>query len=665
MDRLENFKVQLAIILFAEATALFVLYMAGIPGVQFIPLLILLVFNILVIIWIVLKYERDKEQRDIDISHILGHDAKDALSYGQVGIITYDEQYNATWINDFLEERGVNIVGKKLTSWIPEITDLFNGSVDEITAKENNSDYVYDIARKENGQVLFVRDVTKLSQITERYKKGAIVAGLLQLDNYMEIQQYEDEGTMATINTQLRQPIVEWATQYGMFIRRLRSDRFLVILDEEIFEKVVKDKFSILNTIRKNAEEIEVSITLSMSFARGTGDFRLLDSMVNDLLELAQSRGGDQAAVKKYGESVKYYGGNSEAKEKRSKVRVRVMSQAIKEAVMEANRVFVIGHQNMDFDCMGSALCMSRLAASYEKEVYVVSLSGGIEPQLQEAMNLYKEKLEGRHRFISDADASRMIKDDDLLIAVDHHNPKQTGAPLTLENANRIIVIDHHRRSEDFIGNPLLVYVESSASSVCELATEFLPYQSNKVNISEEEATLMYVGILVDTNRFKTRTGGRTFEAAAYLKNLGIDPIMAENLLKENFDEFEEKTSIMKYARKYKDNMIIAAVDNHKAMNRTLMSQVADSLLNIKNVEASFVIGNIEDGRVAVSARSKGIINVQVIMENMHGGGHFTMAALQRENSSVQAINEELMQVIDAYLNEKEEDDKDESNSTK
>ncbi len=175
----------------------------------------------------------------------------------------------------------------------------------------------------------------------------------------------------------------------------------------------------------------------------------------------------------------------------------------------------------------------------------------------------------------------------------------------------------------------------------------------------------MYVGILVDTNRFKTRTGGRTFEAAAYLKNLGVDPIMAENLLKENFDEFEEKTSIMKYARKYKDNMIIAAVDNHKAMNRTLMSQVADSLLNIKNVEASFVIGNIEDGRVAVSARSKGIINVQVIMENMHGGGHFTMAALQRENSSVQAINEELMQVIDAYLNEKEEDDKDESNSTK
>lgn len=665
MDRLENFKVQIAIILFAEAVALFVLYMAGIPGIQVVPLIILLVLNILVIVWIVVKFERDKEQRDIDISHILGHDAKDALAYGEVGIITYDEQYAATWINDFLESRDINIVGKKLTSWIPEISDLFNGSVDVMKARDPQSEYVYEFVRKEGGQVLFVRDITELETISERFKRDSIVAGLLQLDNYMEIQQYEDEGTMATINTQLRQPLVEWAGKYGMFIRRLRSDRFLVILNEAIFENVVKDKFNILNTIRKNAEDIDVSITLSMSFARGTDDFQLLDTMVNDLLELAQSRGGDQAAVKKYGESVKYYGGNSEAREKRSKVRVRVMSQAVKEAIMEAGRVFIIGHTNMDFDCMGAALCMSRLAAAYGKEVYIVSKSGGIEPQLQEALNQYGEALEGRHRFLDDEEASRLIEDEDLLIAVDHHNPKQTGAPLTLNEANKIIVIDHHRRSEDFIGNPLLVYVESSASSVCELATEFLPYQNNKVQLSEEEATLMYVGILVDTNRFKMRTGSRTFEAAAYLKNLGVDPIQAENMLKEDFEDFEAKTSIMKYAQLYHENIIIAPVDSHKEINRTLMSQAADALLNIKGVEASFVIANIDNERVAVSARSKGTLNVQIIMETMHGGGHFTMAALQREHTSVQAVCEELQQTIDAYIEENKEDDEDESDTAK
>ena len=175
----------------------------------------------------------------------------------------------------------------------------------------------------------------------------------------------------------------------------------------------------------------------------------------------------------------------------------------------------------------------------------------------------------------------------------------------------------------------------------------------------------MYVGILVDTNRFKTRTGSRTFEAAAYLKNLGVDPITAENLLKEDFGDFEAKTAIMKYARQYAQGIIIAAVDNNRVVNRTLMSQVADSLLNIKDMEASFVIGNIEDGRVAVSARSKGTINVQIIMENMHGGGHFTMAALQREQTTVKTVEEELKQMIDAYIKENKEDDEDESDTAK
>lgn len=204
---------------------------------------------------------------------------------------------------------------------------------------------------------------------------------------------------------------------------------------------------------------------------------------------------------------------------------------------------------------------MSRLATAYNKESYIVSQSSGIEPQLAQALTEYEDIFNGRHRFLQDEEAARMIEDEDLLIVVDHNNPKQTGAPLTLEAANRIIVIDHHRRSEDFIGNPLLVYVETSASSTCELAAEFLPYQTNRVNLSEEEATLMYVGILVDTNRFRNRTGSRTFESVAYLKKLGIDPIAAENMLKEDFRDFAAKTEIMNYSQTYADNIIIAAVE--------------------------------------------------------------------------------------------------------
>lgn len=662
MDKFENFKIQVSIIVLAEIAALFVLYMADIEGLFLPPMVILLLFNVLIFVWIITKYEKDKNQRYVDISRILGHDAKDALVFGEIGIITYDDQYNVTWMNDLLTSRGIQIMGKKVTSWIPEISSLFQGDVDVISASSEG--FVYEITRKENAQVLYIKDITDYATLKKQYEQDGVVAGLLQLDNYMEIQQYEDESTMSNINMQLRQPVIEWAGRYGMFIRRLRSDRFLVILNEAIFEDVIKDRFDILNTIRKNAEEIDVAITLSMSFARGTDDFQLLDDMVNDLLELAQSRGGDQVAVKKYGESVKYYGGNSEACEKRSKVRVRVMSQAIKEAISEANRVFIAGHQTMDFDCFGSALCMSRIAYAYGKECYVISKSGGIEGQLSEALEEYGDKITRRHNFLSDQEANDMIEIDDLLIVVDHHNPKQSGAPLTLANASRVIVIDHHRRSEDFINNPLLVYVESSASSACELVTEFLPYQSNKVDISEEEATLMYVGILVDTNRFKTRTGSRTFESAAYLKNLGVDPIEAENMLKEDFDDFEAKTAIMNCAEQFMGGMVIAAV-REKTCNRTLMSQAADTLLGIKGVEASFVVASIGNNKVAISARSKGSVNVQIIMEKMDGGGHFTAAALQREHESVDDLNAELKQKIQEYIEETKEDSEHESNTTK
>ena len=526
---------------------------------------------------------------------------------------------------------------------------------------ENN---VYEITRKENAQVLYVRDVSEILRLKTQYMQEAIVVGLLQLDNYMEIQQYEDEEKMALINTNLRQPVLNWAKKYGMFVRRLRSDRFLVVLDERIYTEIVRDRFSILNDIRAAADEIDVSITLSMSYARGTTDYRLLDQMVNDLLELAQSRGGDQVAVKKYGENVKYYGGNSEAKEKRSKVRVRVMAQAVKEAIMEANRVFIVGHKLMDFDCMGAALGVSCLCSAYDAPAYIVSKSGGVELQLQEALRGCMDQLEERHGFLDDEEAARMVNERDLVIVVDHNAPNQCGAPLTLAAAEKIMIIDHHRRGEDFIDNPLLVYIESSASSVCELITEFFPYQSNSIHINEEEATLMYTGILVDTNRFKMRTGSRTFEAAAYLRKLGVNAASAENMLKENFQDFAEQTDIMKYTHVYQDNLLIAAVKEDRIFHRTMMSKAADALLNIKGIEASFVIAYTAEHTVGISSRSKGNVNVQIIMEQMQGGGHFSAAALSRDHAKVEDLEKELHEVIDQYKKE-QEDMKHESDSVK
>lgn len=659
MEKLENFKVQVGIIMFAQLVAIIGFYVTGFENVAK-ALFCFFIINLAIVMWVFMRLEKDKLNRELDISRILGRDAKDALLFGEIGILTYDDQYMVTWTNEFLDQRGIDIVGKKVTTWIHEINDLFYGDVDRITA--HNGDYIYEITRKDNAQVLYIRDVTKLEDLAERFDREQVVIGLLQLDNYMEIQQYEDETMMANINTNLRQPVSEWAKSYGMLVRRMRSDRFLVVLNEATFDKVKDDKFSILQQIRKSAEDIDVQITLSMAFARGTSDLHELDEMVSNLLELAQSRGGDQVAVKRYGESVKYYGGTSEAQEKHSRVRVRVMAQAIKEAIQDADKVFIVGHKEMDFDCMGSALGVSRMVSSYGREAFIVSKGGGIESQLREALDLYSKVLEERHTFISDNEACKISGKNDLVIVVDHHNPQQSGAPLIIEKLSKVIVIDHHRRSENFIDNPLLVYVESGASSVSELVTELLPYQTQKVNVGEEEATIMYLGILIDTNRFKSRTGSRTFEAAAMLKKMGVDPITAENLLKEDFSDFEAKTQVLKYARKYNGSTIVAAVDDKQILSRTLMSQVADQLLNIKGVEASFVIAKIDEETAAVSARSKGVMNVQIIMEKMQGGGHFTAAALQRKETSVDAIEKELQETIDAYLKEESEN---ESNTAK
>ena len=656
MDRLENFKIQIIIILAAEAVLNGLLYFFGFSSMGIVFTACLL-FNAMLIVWVIVRYERDKKNRDIDISRVLGRDAKDALIFGKTGIIIYDEQYNVTWINDFLEEKGINLIGKRLSNWNPILNDLFTGDVDVVKIKDEDS--VYEITRKEDAQVLYVKDITEFDTINSKYQEERLVLGLMHLDNYMDISQYEDEAKISLMNSTLRQPLVEWAKKYGMATRRLRSDRYLVILDEQIFAEILKDKFSILNLVRNNATANGVAVTLSMAFARGSSDLQMLDTMVNDLLELAQSRGGDQVAVKVYGGDVKYYGGNSE--EKRSRVRVRVMAQAIKEAILDVKRVFIVGHKNMDFDCMGSCLCMSRICAANAKEVYIVSESGGIEPQLDNAMHVYAPVLNDRHHFITEEEAMNIASKDDLVIAVDFHNPNHCNAPQILNFVDKVIVIDHHRRSEAFIDNPLLVYVETSASSVSELVTEFIPYSSSRLDLSEAEATIMYLGILIDTNRFKQRTGSRTFEAAAALRKMGVDPIEAENLLKEDFIDFEAKTNIMKYGKLVFGNMIVAAVDNNEIISRTMMSQVADYLLNIKGIEASFVIAKTAENVVAVSARSRGVVNVQLIMEAMHGGGHFTAAALSRDDTSVAAINEELMATIKKST---EEENENESNLT-
>ncbi|MBP3853846.1 MAG: DHH family phosphoesterase, partial [Erysipelotrichaceae bacterium] len=582
---------------------------------------------------------------DVDVSRVLGKDAKDALAFGNIGMLTYDDEYIVTCTSAFFKDRGLNLEQKKVTSWASETRKVIEGEIDTIIA--HDADSTYEIRRKADSNLLYVKDITAYENLTNRYEKNGVVVGLMQLDNYMEYQSYENEEIMAAINTKLRVPLISWAKQNGMLIRRLRSDRFFVVTNKEIFEKVREENFKILQVIKDEAKSMDVSISLSMAFAYGSNDFNQLDDMVNELIELAQSRGGDQVAYRSAGGYVQYVGGNSESGSTRSKVRVHTMAQTIQGAIYDSKQVFIAGHVDTDFDCMGAALGMSAWIKALKKPVYIVLKDVARDAQLESLMSKYASTIYDRHSFVSVEEAMDMMdREKDLMIMVDHGLPSISSAQPFLDECRKIIVIDHHRRSEEYVKHPILTYVESTASSTCELVSEMLHTIPHHVPIYEAEATIMYLGILVDTNRFKMHTDARTFEATALLRSWGANPNVAEKALCIDYSEFTLRNNLIQQAQPYGDGFMVACLD--EAVDKAMLATVAQNLLLIKGCKASFVISRLKGKRhwSALSARSDGSYNVQKIVEKLKGGGHFSAAAVERNDISPQQLKQQLLKVL-------------------
>lgn len=584
-------------------------------------------------------------EASVDISRVLGKDAKEALIFGDVGILTYNDEYVCTWCSDYFREHHIDILNKKLTTWIENIRDLFEGEMDTITGRSGNQ--FYEIQKKENSQVLFARNITELVHLRHATQGRDVVIGQLILDNYNEYQAYEDEEMINEINTQLRGVLINWAKTNGMFLRRLRGDRFLVIFDKAILDRVRADNFRILQTIKDKADKLDVSITLSMGFVYGTENFVELDTMLNELLELIAGRGGDQAAIKKCGEPVEFIGSSSEKTSGRSKVRVRIMAESIEDLIKESGKVFILGHVNTDYDSMGSALAASAWAKSLRHEPYIVLKDIPRDGQLQETMDHYSKSINERHNFVTEEEAMRIFNPEkDLILMVDHGTPAiSSGQEMLAMPGRRVVVIDHHRRSEDFVEAPLLAYVESTASSVSELLTELLQASSTTIPIYEAEATLMYLGLLVDTNRFKTHTSERTFQAAGTLSGWGASNSVAEQALLEDYESFHQRNEIIANAHRVLNRFMVAV--SEEPTNRTRLAQAAEYLTRIKGVEAAFVIGvNENNGRTAMSARSNGSYNVQKIAEQLGGGGHFAAAALEKADITPKQLEHDLIEVL-------------------
>ena len=496
-----------------------------------------------------------------------------------------------------------------------------------------------------------MKDVTEYNSLNATYNKEKTVLGLIYLDNYDETVQYEDERKIALINTNIRQKIVEWGTGYGAVVRRVRSDRFTVVINEGDFRRMLYDKFSILEEIKEEADKLDVAISASMAFAYGSSNLNTLDTVTNELLELVLSRGGDQVAVREIGQEVRFYGASSDASEKTSKVKARVISQTLRGIIKEADNVFVVPHKEADFDAVGACLGVSRIAQALGKRANIVLEGIAIENSARAVLEDNYDELESRHNIISERDAIELLTRKSVVVVVDHHSSDLTSAPDLVSRASKIVIIDHHRRKTETNISAMLIYNEPSSSSAVELVSELIQYQPEEVELDEFESTYMYTGLVVDTDGFKSRCSGRSFEVCAFLRKKGADIALSNEWLKESIDEFETKTKILKYSRIINNNMLIAALpESEGSVTRTMVAQVANSALSIKGVDAAFVIARIDGDIIALSGRSNGTVNVQLIREKLGGGGHFTAAGLQRTDTTVEAVHSELVQAINEFL---------------
>lgn len=601
----------------------------------------LLVIGVSIYAWILEQRVYQETEKHIEtLSYRLKKVGEEALLEMPIGIILINDQYIIEWANPYMTQKLPfdTIIGEELLSISKDFQQLIKlEESKEITISLDNNDY--KVYYKAEEKLLYFFDITEQVEMESLYYGDRTVIGVLFIDNYDEIAQGMDDQTKGQLNNIVTSCVNNWGASYGIYVKRISSDRFLAVFNESILKELEKSKFSLLDDIRETTAKFGFSLTLSVGVGAGSISLVELGELAQSSLDLVLGRGGDQVAIKHPNGKVKFYGGKTNPVEKRTRVRARVISHALRDLIQDSDQVFVMGHKMPDMDAIGSSVGVRKMAEMNKVEGYII-LDHQLDKSVLRLMDVIKEKPELSNRFITPEEAINKMTDKTLLVVVDTHKPSLVIEERLLQKAEKIVVIDHHRRGEEFISNTMLVYMEPYASSTSELVTELIEYQPKNAKISMLEATSMLAGIIVDTKSFTLRTGARTFEAASYLRTHGADTVLIQRLLKEDVDTYVERSKIVQTVEYPRSGIAIAHGSDDKIYSQVLLAQTADILLTMNDITASFVVGRRSDSTVGISARSLGEVNVQLIMEKLGGGGHLTNAACQLENLTVEdAIN--------------------------
>ncbi|GAE32319.1 DHH family phosphoesterase [Halalkalibacter hemicellulosilyticus] len=613
--------------------------------IGFLLLGILLVFSIQAR----MAFERDLVNYISTLSSRVSKAGEEAVKRMPVGILLYNEEHTIQWSNPYMTttfdekliDRPLSVISEELEKWLEEETTEGLLRIDES---------IYQVTIEPQERLLYMIDVTEQEQALEQFHQSKTVLAMLYLDNYDEVMQGIDDQVRGRMMSIVTKTLNEWADYYGIYLRRTSADRFIAVMHAYSLKEMEESRFEIIDDIRERTAKEKLPITLSIGVGTDEDDLRELGKIAQSSLDLALGRGGDQVAIKRTNGRVRFYGGKSNAMEKRTRVRARVISHALRDFVTESDKVLIMGHKNPDMDAIGAAIGVQKLAEVNDKEGFIVLDPNDINYTVQKLMEEIEEHDYLWSHFITPEEAKDQITPETLLIIVDTHKPSLVIEPELLNRVERIIVLDHHRRGEEFIEDPVLVYMEPYASSTAELVTELLEYQPKRLQMDRLEATALLAGIIVDTKSFAVRTGARTFDAASFLRSNGADTTLVQKLLKEDLGQYVERSKLVKSAETYRDGFAIATASETKLYNQIIIAQAADTLLSMKDVVASFVISKREDGYVSISARSLGDVNVQIIMESLDGGGHLSNAATQLTDITVLEAKEKLQEAIDQYI---------------
>lgn len=625
-------------------------------------MVLLFILTIIFVIYGIYVLAGNTNNYAANLSYRIKRGEQEAMIKMPLGIMLYDKDRQIQWINPYLQMylHGKDVIGSSISSVDKELAKYVD---DAIKSNSNQNkiikwgDRKFEMVVQDDLGVVYLLDITRYANIEEKYKQERLAIGLIFIDNYDELSQSMSDQNLTNMSSYVQNALSNYAVQFNSYLKRIDEDHFILLTHMHDLAKMEEDKFSILDKVRTESSRKNMPLTLSIGIAFGSESLNEIADQAQSNLDLALGRGGDQVVVKQSGHEAHFYGGKSNPMEKRTRVRARMVSQALVELFKGVDHVFVQGHRNPDLDAIGSAIGIVKIARIHGVKASVVLDVDHVNYDVGRLIAKMQAAGIDKDVFISPKDALEEATDESLLVLTDHSKYSITYDPELYDRLkNRLIIIDHHRRGEEFPENPMLVYIEPYASSTCELVTEMIEYQpqGGEGVLTDLEASAMLAGITVDSKEFSLRTGTRTFDAASYLRSIGADTQVVSELLKENIDNYLQRSHLVSTIDMIEPDMALLVGEENKIYDPIITAQAADTALSLEHVDASFALTRRSKDAVGISARSMGNVNVQVIMEKLGGGGHLSNAATQLKGITIEEAKVKLLGAINDYLKENE-----------